>query len=843
MLWRARLTTAAWVGIVTLVPALALAQDVVTVTAGEVYNAGLLHRLILGRGHRDLWTTPIRVPVLDLGTFAGGLTPVRRGGGVQTASLRLRAADGQEYSFRSVDKDPSSALPEELRDTIVGDMLRDQTSSGHPVGALVVANLLDAVGVLHAHPVLVVMPDDARLGAFRSEFAGMLGLLEERPDETEDRDAGFAGAIRIVGADAFEREIEDNPFVRPDAQEYLRARLMDIFLGDWDRHRDQWRWALTDRDGPLRWMPIPRDRDQAFAKYDGLLLSMGRRSFPQFVNFGPGYANLVGQTWNGHELDRRILPSLTREVWHDVATDLQALLTDSVLEGAIGVLPAPYVQVDGGRQLSALRTRRDHLVEEAERFYRLLAREVDIHASDRRDRAVVTRLSSGQVRVQLRADDVELPYFDRTFTGNETKDIRIWLHGGPDRGEIRGTTAGPTVRFLGGGGDDDFLDDAAGGTNRFYDDQGANTSHGRVINRRPYITEANTVPGTPAPRDWGHKFEHFFTGSVGPDTGVIVTANAVFTQFGFRKQPQANRLALSGSWAIGASTFNAVVEDDWWRENSRVRFGFRARGSGIEVLRWYGLGNNTRRGARDDTNRVLQHVVSIDPRVTVNFGRNRTFEIGPSVKYSFTGLEEGQNAKRFIAIDRPAGTGTVGQLGVAAALVQESRDRPLGASHGMLLRVTGSAFTIADGEGFGSVDLEAAHYWSPAGLNAPTLALRAGGRKVWGDYPFFEAATIGGSTSRGFRPGRFAGDAAAWLNAEIRIKLLDARLVVPGQLGVFGFGDVGRVWLTGESSRTWHPSAGGGIWFGILSRRVTVSVSVARSREGTRFYAGSGFGF
>jgi len=67
--------------------------------------------------------------------------------------------------------------------------------------------------------------------------------------------------------------------------------------------------------------------------------------------------------------------------------------------------------------------------------------------------------------------------------------------------------------------------------------------------------------------------------------------------------------------------------------------------------------------------------------------------------------------------------------------------------------------------------------------------------------------------------------------------------VVPGELGVFGFGDVGRVWFDGEDSDRWHPSAGGGVWFGILKRRMTVSMSLGRSREGTRFYAGSGFGF
>ncbi len=47
--------------------------DSVTVTAGARYRAGELKRWFSGDLYRDLWTTPIRVPVLDLEKYAGGL--------------------------------------------------------------------------------------------------------------------------------------------------------------------------------------------------------------------------------------------------------------------------------------------------------------------------------------------------------------------------------------------------------------------------------------------------------------------------------------------------------------------------------------------------------------------------------------------------------------------------------------------------------------------------------------------------------------------------------------------------------------------------------------------------
>ena len=110
-------------------------------------------------------------------------------------------------------------------------------------GALVVAPILEALGVLHAEPRLVVMPrDSARLGQFAAEFGGMLGTIEERPEES-DEGTGFGGAADIISTEKLLEELRESPNDRVDARAYLAARLTDIYLGDWDRHADQWRWA------------------------------------------------------------------------------------------------------------------------------------------------------------------------------------------------------------------------------------------------------------------------------------------------------------------------------------------------------------------------------------------------------------------------------------------------------------------------------------------------------------------------------------------------------------------------------------------------------------------------
>ena len=128
------------------------AIDTVTIAAGGRYQAGGMQRFWLGDGWRDVWTTTVRVPVLDIHRFAGGLEFEEQGGGNQSITLHMKGADGVDYIFRSVDKHPGRALPPDLRDTPVGSAVQDLISSLHPGGALIVARLLDATPLLHVTP-------------------------------------------------------------------------------------------------------------------------------------------------------------------------------------------------------------------------------------------------------------------------------------------------------------------------------------------------------------------------------------------------------------------------------------------------------------------------------------------------------------------------------------------------------------------------------------------------------------------------------------------------------------------------------------------------------------------
>jgi len=129
-------------------------------------------------------------------------------------------------------------------------------------------------------------------------------------------------------------------------------------------------------------------------------------------------------------------------------------------------------------------------------------------------------------------------------------------------------------------------------------------------------------------------------------------------------------------------------------------------------------------------------------------------------------------------------------------------------------------------------------------LGKPTLALRAGGRKVWGTFPFYEAAFLGGHSSLpGYHSDRFAGDASVYGGVQLRVTLGPTPLALPALWGLFGNADAGRVYVNGKSPGGWHGGAGGGVWLAFLDRRNTLSFGITSTDEGTLVQSGVAFGF
>ena len=520
-------------------------RDSATVVSGAQYEAGGLFMTFMGRGYRNLWTTPIKVPVADLATWGGGgLTPFDVGGGLTTKTLHLRGADGRRYVLRSVDK-TIGALGEDLEGTPVDAILQDQLSSFHPSGAVIMARLLEAVDVLHPQPVLVQVPDSPLLGEYREEFAGMLALFEERPDDLPAGEAGFAGSRRIEQTPNMFDELEEDPGDRVDLHELLKARLIDILVGDRDRSENNYLWArFDDVDGGFVWRPVPRDRDQAFVRFDGFLKALARRYDPRLVLFEEDYPDIGALTRNAWDIDRNLLVGLDRATWDATVEEVTAAITDAVISDAVSRMPPEHYALLGPDLEANLRNRRDNLVEAAQKLYEIVFRWSDIHGTDEDEVATIDRFGDGSIRVVLQergqnGDPQGSPHFDRVFAPNETQEVRVYLHGDDDLGRIRGSGDSSIEIYLVGGGRDEFVNSSSGGGIRVYDGGSATVTTGSGIhfdNRRaprPWSWRGESLRVL----DWGSQTSPEVSMDYDDDRGFMLFGGVSKTRYGFLTDP------------------------------------------------------------------------------------------------------------------------------------------------------------------------------------------------------------------------------------------------------------------------------------------------------------------
>jgi hypothetical protein len=839
-----------------------------TVTAGPEYAAGAFRRFFMGTGYRDLWTAPIRVPVLDLRREAGGLKPLRVGGGFQTQTIHFRGGDDGYYLFRSINKAVREGLEPDLQDTPAGWIVQEHTNAFHPAGEWVVAPLLKAVGVPSTAPRLFVMPDDPILGEHRERFAGVLGMLIESPDKGESGRKRFQGSDDILGTEDLLERIEASANDRIDTRSFLRARLVDFIVGDPDRNFDNYRWIAFDSAGTRTWVAVPMDRDPAFLEADGLFAGVARNwILPKLVNFGSSledFEDVYGLWASNPESDRLLLAELDRPTWDATVAAVRRELTDGVLQEAVAALPDEYERLNGESLLGDLKARRDQLPEAASHFYEALAREVDVQATGADDVAELVHGPDGAVSVSLHGGCTRLlayregarpgggwactqNYFDRRFVPTDTREVRVYLRGGNDRAVVRGD--GPQliqVRVLGGAGNDVFEDTSnpsSSSRTAFYDHEGDNTFasergtrviesawDGRVITDFVFEDKETTY------RDHGSEAGWFPIADHDPAAGVILGARWGQTTYGFRRDPWASRLDITGLVGLRGG-FGVDIKTRQRLEGSSMVLAGQAKATkGLSSYRFFGFGNGLPLGDHRLA-LVPTDEVRLQGGLELSFGESGGAFLGPVARYTSPNPDPAGPLAR----SEMPGSDAFGQVGGVAELDLSAVD-----DHGfprsgvaLLGNASGYAPIWSSSEWFGGADAELRAYIPlPAGS---TLASRVGGALAWGDFPVHDAVFLGGRRNlRGYKSDRFAGDRSLFGSSELRVPLGRMTLLTRGDFGVSGFVDAGRVYLNGRSPGGWHTAFGGGVWYHTMGISAALQYAVG---EENRLHAYFGLPF
>jgi hypothetical protein len=828
--------------------------DSITIAIEPTYNnVTKTHEFLLGDNYRKLWAAPVTIRIFHLAKEKGGLTILQPGGGMQTKSLRLQDSTGQEWVLRTIQKYPEKVLPPTLRKTVAKDIVQDQISAEHPFAPLTVPTLAAALEVPHANPEIVYVPDDPALGKYRKDYANQVFLFEER----EPLDAS-----KTDNTDKAQDKLLDDNDNRVDQKLVLRARLLDMLLGDWDRHEDQWRWERVKNDTGIVYKPVPRDRDQVYYYSKGVFPWVVSRYLlmAKFQDYHDRIRSINRWNLNARNFDRYFLNGLSQQDWEDQITYVQSTLTDAVINQAMHKMPANIYKLSGQAIEKKLIARRGVLKEQGLKYYRFLSATVTVSTSEKHENIDVTNLPGGQVSVKInkikKDGTPDQVIYQRIFDPAVTNEVRLYGMGGPDVFVMHGNVHSPiTVRMIGGDNKDKFLADSditRRGNRYIYDIPGQKnklpTGQAKVnITTDTLLTKFQRL---------GYKYdflEPLLLASYDKDYGFVLIGNAVFQKQGFGKEPYAFKQSFKVSYGFGVSSLLLGYTGDFKKviKNNDLLVNVLSKGPNYTSY-FFGIGNNTtfvnEGGKRIHYYRNVYNYMDADVRLKHTYDK-WVVTAGVAGQY-YNGDKDGNHNRLLndydaLHPDEKVFTGQ-SQAGLVAGFSVDTRDKSIMPHSGVYWNTNFTAMKSLNdnARNYGQVQSEFSFLINPDRDSVLVIADRVGGGTTLGNAAYYQQLKLGGGQNlRGFYDWRFTGKTMAFNNFEVRLKLFDfASYLLPGTLGLVGFDDVGRVWTPGEVSDTWHNGYGGGFYFE-PAQLILIQGVVGFSKEGAYPYVSAGFRF
>jgi hypothetical protein len=827
----------------------------ITVAASNKYSRGKLGRIVWGPHYRTSWETPVKgVPYLPLETLHGGLTPYETGGGGQTKNLKFKAENGREYAFRSVDKNPTRRKNKELLKGIYKTFVQDIISGQHPYGSLILAPLLDSIDIPHSSPQLFVLPDHPKLGVYQKEFAGMLGYLELKPKGKNKTSSPFKNADKVESTVEMLAELLDDNDSEIDAKSYIRTRIFDMWIADWDRHHDNWKWLAYKQEKGMLFKPFPKDRDKVFGKLQGLYGPLDWEFVVKdYAQFRDDFKGLKSLNHKARNLDRILASSMTKEDWLRELEYVRSKMTDEAIRNAIKRLPAEVHDLTAEELFEKLKSRLEKLPEAVQDYYGMLAKYVDIIGSNKREYFEVKRLKNGDVHVKVfkLKKDGERPkiLMERTFYKAETDEIRLYGLDNEDVFDIRGEPSkkGILIRIISGKDKDKINENApVSGLRRMtkvYDRSKEDQLN--ISNRTEVIRMRDEIHLQTA-----NLFENNYhlilpTISYNQDDGFGFGFSSFITRQAFNKPGFGSRytLNLSGttknnySLSLGGEFRHAVLNWD-------LTTSLRATNQDRTFRNFYGFGNEFNLEEENRINDFYENETSILAaeiglrRAFPHKNDNSTFSINAFYERRDVTEDPDDDIEQTIYdnLTSAQGVGLVQLPGVRFDLNLDFRDSPNFPTRGTQFRFRNTSFmnSESDWDWGGKIETDASIFITAHQIKTPiTLSLRTGLHHSYGAAPFYYKSFIGQQANhRGFRRNRYAGETAAFLNSELRWHLGTINTpLVPFYVGVFGLYDIGRVWAENESSDLWHDAAGGGFYAVPYSDAFNLTFTFVRSDE------------
>jgi hypothetical protein len=817
----------------------AYTTDSVVLAAHPVYNkVSGLHKFFFGESYRKEWAAPAKLPVIHLSQIGGGLIPVKLGGGFQSTSLRLVDKSGKEYALRNVEKRADLIVPLPFQGTFAKDLLDDATTSQHPYSALTVSPVANAVGVPHSTPIIGVVAPDSSMKGYQHLFNEKVALLEVRePLGKSDNTVKMQDNLQ---------EDNDNSY---DANNFLRARMVDLLFADWDRHADQWRFYNQHKKGEDKYyLAIPRDRDMALYKVEGILPTLIRRLFlmPHVWGFKKDVLHGANSyLYKSSFLNAYPASQLSHDEWTKTTQAFKAAVTDSVLEASLKTLPAAVYAIRHDELLTDLKGRRDKMPQAMENYYRFSNKIVDIHTSDKNEFVNITD-SGKAVQITIRKinknGELKDTLMSKIYPASLTKEIRLFVAKGDDSVVVNNNSA-IKLRIIGGKGQKAYNIINSRKKIKLYDrEEESYYSETGKLKKHLSKDSLNTAF---IPTNLYSTALPLVTASVNGDDGFVLGLGIRYLQQkGFRKAPYTSLQQFMIAHSFSTQAFNLRYNGEWISAVGKADFVAIANIKAPDnTQNFFGRGNETTFDKTGNFKRYYRtrfNIVEVQPALRWRGRKGSAISIGPALQYYH--LDEKENAGRFIkntalinSYDSAIISKDKTHLGIVTNYTLDQRNNTVLPTWGSYVNVQLRAMggLNDDTKSFVQITPEVALYKSLNKRGSLILSDRIGGGVTLGKTTFYQSLFLGGQGNLyGYRLYRFAGQHSVYNNLELRLVLSNfGNYIVKGQIGLGGFYDIGRVWEKGEHSEKWHNGVGGNIYFAPASL-VVLKMNVAYGSDG-----------
>ena len=851
-------------------------QKAASIYTEEAITKSGFHKYIWGDRYRAYYGTKVTVPTIDLDTLFGGLTPTRKGGGHQSKSLQLINKDGKRYVMRAIKKSATVYLQAmafkdqyiegQFDDTATERLLQDFYTGSHPYAPFVTGGLSSAVALYHTNPVLYFVPKQHALASFNSEFGDELYMIEEHVSDGHGNLKSFGYSNKIESTDDLMKKLRKDEKYVVDELMFLRARLFDMAIGDWDRHVDQWRWAEFKESGKVVYRPIPRDRDQAFSNMgDGALMNIATRVVPPLKlmeGFHEDIRNVRGFNSSPFSLDMMLLNKTTKQQWNEQVAFLQKHLTEAVIDKAFKAFPEEVQDETITEIKRVLQERLKNLPESAAVYYAALNKTPVVRGTDKDDLFEIERLPKGDTKItvsRIKKGEKGEVIHEKVYHKNDTKEI--WVYGLDDTDVFKVFGTGNQrikLRLIGGQNNDTYTIENGNKVNIY--DHKSKQNEFTTSKGRKHLTDDYKTNIYDYQKIKNRTNQLLPLIGANPDDGLKIGFLNTLTNYGFNRSPFSSQHIISGAYYFATSGFDFQYQGEFSNVIGSWNLGLNAKFTSPNyAVNFFGFGNSTPNLNSDDAanfnldyNRVKLSTSKFEPSL------NWRGDLGAHVKVglSYESVEVERTNNRFINTFYQANGAETQKdfIGVEAMYSYRNKDNEAFPTLGMQTSLQlGYTSDVEDAKGFAYFISELGFDYKLVSSGQLVLATNAQAHFIFGDdFEFYQAANLGANNGlRGYRNERFSGKNSFYQSTDLRLNLRRVKTgILPLNIGIYGGFDYGRVWVdntfvlnnNGFNSALWNTSVGGGI-FANAADIMTLNVSAFHSDDGLRFAFRAGFGF